>query len=389
MKILLLGNGFDLYHKLPTKYENFLHTTEFLKNNYDSSCDTIGKVFGDARLQENDRFIKDSYERYKTEYDKIQLEPTKIDKLVDMAKRNMWFSYLLQSFNKDLGWIDFEREIATVIEKLGIFINSGMTIFQVNTPTYDLKYQYILNCFDYFHEANDIVEMAKGFFRKVKNEYIIEKPLGSKNLELNKDKIIKELQTQLNELAEMLKLYLKCFIDNAVQEFKEQSVIQKHLDFDDADYVFTLNYTHVYENVYDAEEIAHIHGNTKTNIVLGINADKTDELYELNTDFISFKKYYQRVLYRTDFEYKKQIDGLRQYSNGVNSVDVYIVGHSLDITDEDIIRDIFGVATKIYIYYHDEKAIGTYIKNLVAIYGQKEFERLRTNKELEFVSLYD
>ena len=151
MKILLLGNGFDLYHKLPTKYENFLHTTEFLKNNYDSSCDTIGKVFGDARLQENDRFIKDSYERYKTEYDKIQLEPTKIDKLVDMAKRNMWFSYLLQSFNKDLGWIDFEREIATVIEQLGIFINSGMTIFQVNTPTYDLKHQYIRPvCLQYY-----------------------------------------------------------------------------------------------------------------------------------------------------------------------------------------------------------------------------------------------
>ena len=34
MNVFLLGNGFDLYHKLPTKYINFLNTVEFLRNYY-------------------------------------------------------------------------------------------------------------------------------------------------------------------------------------------------------------------------------------------------------------------------------------------------------------------------------------------------------------------
>ena len=30
MNVLFLGNGFDLFHKLPTKYINFLNTVDSL-----------------------------------------------------------------------------------------------------------------------------------------------------------------------------------------------------------------------------------------------------------------------------------------------------------------------------------------------------------------------
>ena len=58
MEILLLGNGFDLHHGLPTKYENFLHVIEFLINHYDRSIKTIGDVLGDERILAVDRYIK-------------------------------------------------------------------------------------------------------------------------------------------------------------------------------------------------------------------------------------------------------------------------------------------------------------------------------------------
>ena len=41
MNMLFLGNGFDLWHCLPTKYENFLHTVDFLQKNLDESIDTV------------------------------------------------------------------------------------------------------------------------------------------------------------------------------------------------------------------------------------------------------------------------------------------------------------------------------------------------------------
>lgn len=35
--ILLVGNGFDLYYKLPTKYADFLHVVKFLLKNRNNS----------------------------------------------------------------------------------------------------------------------------------------------------------------------------------------------------------------------------------------------------------------------------------------------------------------------------------------------------------------
>ena len=57
MNLLLLGNGFDLYHKLPTRYDNFLHTVDFLIQYYKPEMKTIADVFGDSRLQKEDSFI--------------------------------------------------------------------------------------------------------------------------------------------------------------------------------------------------------------------------------------------------------------------------------------------------------------------------------------------
>ena len=57
MRILLIGNGFDLHHWLPTKYENFLHTINFLKRYYTSDMKTVGSIMGNAELQKVDAWI--------------------------------------------------------------------------------------------------------------------------------------------------------------------------------------------------------------------------------------------------------------------------------------------------------------------------------------------
>ena len=74
MNILLLGNGFDLYHKLPTRYDNFLHTIDFLVKNYKPEMKTIADVFGDSRIQKEDAFIYECYLKHKEVYEKIALE---------------------------------------------------------------------------------------------------------------------------------------------------------------------------------------------------------------------------------------------------------------------------------------------------------------------------
>jgi len=69
------------------------------------------------------------------------------------------------------------------------------------------------------------------------------------------------------------------------------------------------------------------------------------------------------------------------------SRELEIIGHSLDITDKDIIVDMFQLATTIKIYCHNHSAIGSYIRNLIAIFGKNRFDSIRESKQLEFVLL--
>ena len=61
------------------------------------------------------------------------------------------------------------------------------------------------------------------------------------------------------------------------------------------------------------------------------------------------------------------------------------MGHSLDITDQDIIKELFETAENITILYHDESAEAGYIANLVKIFGMEKFNEMRYVKNLSFI----
>jgi hypothetical protein len=61
----------------------------------------------------------------------------------------------------------------------------------------------------------------------------------------------------------------------------------------------------------------------------------------------------------------------------------------LDITDKDIIIELFDHARAINVFYHDENAKKDYIDNLIKIFGKQKFDDLRRNKNLRFCSLND
>ena len=50
MKVLLLGNGFDLFHHFPTRYIDFLSVVNFLIENYNSNFKNVGQVLGNQQL---------------------------------------------------------------------------------------------------------------------------------------------------------------------------------------------------------------------------------------------------------------------------------------------------------------------------------------------------
>lgn len=102
MNILLLGNGFDLHHKFPTAYIDFLHTIQFLIDNYDESMDTVAKVFGDDILKSKCKNISDSFDEYEYFYNETLLDSIKIKSLIDKAKNNIWFQYFSTVIKKEI-----------------------------------------------------------------------------------------------------------------------------------------------------------------------------------------------------------------------------------------------------------------------------------------------
>lgn len=388
MDIFLLGNGFDLYHSFPTKYANFLHVVQFLTESFDRNNETVGSVLGDERLHKVDSYIKDCFLKHYDAYHKTYFSYSQIEYLIEKGQTNIWFKYLLKCFNKDLGWIDFEKEIATVIEAFEEFFTSCGTYFDISVCPDSMKARYIVSQFDFFFEKvkSTTSEITNSQMQKVKQEYTIENPLGSEIFEINEEKVISELYTALRELAEMLKTYLSVFVDEPSKKMREHKRTTKNTIYSNAQRIFTFNYTNTYEILYGFIDTAeHIHGNLDGEIVLGVNPNDCDELGYLDTSFIQFKKYYQRLFLKTDESYLKALAHHYRMKNYDNGITVNVVGHSLDITDEDIIKSLFDIARNINIYYHNESAVGSYIKNLVSMYGKSKFDEIRTSKNIKFI----
>ena len=139
--VLILGNGFDLAHKLPTKYDDFLEfariVTSLVPLEYSSSdgekdsiLDSI-KEWGNVSQKNKSRreiakILLNIYARRlgkekilkKCSHDWVLNEPTddRIIEFLDYLNNNIWYIFLsMRNSSKGIrgeNWIDFEREIS-------------------------------------------------------------------------------------------------------------------------------------------------------------------------------------------------------------------------------------------------------------------------------------
>ena len=376
-KILLIGNGFDLAHGLPTSYKDFLDFCKMVRELY--TYPIIDNEYNQKKLIDwnTDKTIKskllECYENRKNCFeDKITTQCKELDELYDCIKENVWINYFLER-EKYIGenWIDFESEISNVvqaIETLKSYIERDEDVLKIK----DTKQQTI----SYF------LKIAKKSLQDVFNLKRI-------------DSFIEDISIELDKLIRSLEIYI-CEFVNEIDIIKENDDIKTITP----DYVLSFNYSNTYERIYgQSKEVTYdyIHGkadiknNVDTcNLVLGIDEyledDKNDKL-----EFIAFKKFYQRIYKSTDSTYMKWVEQIKKYPE-VNH-NLFIFGHSLDKTDRDILKLLIcndNVTTKIYYYRknkNDKKELGKLIKNLVRIMGQDELisRTMGEHKTIEFI----
>ena len=352
MNILIIGNGFDLAHKLPTKYTDFL---DFLENvrilkeempqNLEQLSDKIDENLRQYLFNSNSSRldINSKHQNYITE-------------MYELSKDNLWITWFNQErkLNKTLGkyWIDFEAEISKVIQKI------ESTLLELSP---------IEECIDNYNELRFELNKYPIFNLFINKIYDIDK-----SDEINMERITEKLHNDLNKLIRCFEIYLEDFVKNI--DISQLSLDIYNLNVDK---ILTFNYTNTYQKLYYTDvDCDHIHGKAdinnnieSDNMVLGIDDYLNEDEKFTNTNFIEFKKYYQRLIKGTNCDYKKLIDEINQ-TKSFTKHNVYIFGHSLASTDRDVLLDfIENEKTIITIYYNNSNQYSDQICNLVHLIG--------------------
>lgn len=372
--LLVVGNGFDLYHGLPTRYTDFLSFIrnwsvfwESYKNELTSGSDDQLKI----RLSEYNEIIPDSmidfasyHGQYK--YDHLEFINSHID--------NSWIQYFMKKHMAGPNWIDFEGEIYDVLRLVEEYYTEFIPEmrFKNDAPIKQMKQetQLVLNSFKSRCSTRYV-----DFTRVV----ISRKNTEPDKLKKNKEAFLGAMKSELNDLIRCLDYYLLDFVSKIrIEKYSEQIAGLSRIN------LLNFNYTNTYSSVYGItrfNEHHRIHGDcSKENMVLGI----PDEAFPKMLDYIYFQKYFQRIQKRTGNYYKTWITAPDPRMRTLEDVPInaFFMGHSLAESDRGILREIFlnDYVNTITIYYHSQSAYEQQVINLVTMFG-KDYVIDQTSKE--------
>lgn len=361
MNILVIGNGFDIAHGLPTKYSDFL---DFIRKYYRSKNNI------DVSVQDEDDFAE--IVRLKNENPKLY------DEIETLTKDNAWYLHFDSIYESRItegkdGWIDFEREISNIIQIIdSIRCQIKKQIELGHNKTKLNKWQI---------EQLQLIVWGEVHldYTEVEFEMCAIQSLKSK------------LAQDLDRIIRCLEIYLAHCVH--LEKCAPLSIIKK-LDIHS---VLSFNYTDTYRLLYDdgtkTIKYHHIHGNAKLesdletcNMILGIDEYLNGSSKNTDNEFVEFKKFFQRIFKGTGNLYTEWLHTHQQLVDRFKDtphpivMNVYIFGHSLDNTDGDVLRNlILQENTNTTIFYHNRDALGKQIANLVSVVGEDELIR-RTNK---------
>lgn len=205
------------------------------------------------------------------------------------------------------------------------------------------------------------------------------------------EKLIDHILNQLNDFTKCFELYLFHFVNK--MDIKKISFIQKILSDDRDLKVINFNYTNTLSkyDFYRKDNVCHIHGeafsNDENNLVLGINETEQN----IDPMFTRFRKYFQRFeknashIYRSWITIYNLLNQSKQLPTNEASNTLHIVGHSLTLSDKNILYELITLPElKTIIYYHSDSSKINLMQNLAAILGYQKFTEYMESQKINF-----
>ena len=379
--LLIVGNGFDLYHGLPTRYTDFLKFISYWSifwDNYNGEAKAQVCTPFRVKLSEQNEIIEESMRDFAShqgyyKYEHLEFINSHID--------NLWIQYFLKKQLSSVNWIDFEGEIYNVLKLVEEYYSEFIPEMRKRN---DAPIKYI---------PGDMSTVINIFKKNCPEEYIdftqgiISRSDTEKDkLKNNKEMLLSTMKRELDDLIKCLDYYLLDFVSNIkVEQYSEQIKELSYIN------LLNFNYTYTYASVYGKNSLREhhrIHGDClEEDMVLGI----PDESFPSTLDYIYFQKYFQRIQKRTGNYYKSWITepNAREKSLEDVPINVFIMGHSLADSDKGILKEIFmnDFVCKITIFYHSQLAYEQQVINLVSMFGKDFVIEQTANDRIVFEKL--
>lgn len=375
-KMLIIGNGFDLYHGLPTRYTDFLFFAENWKifyDLYDSAKEDDGTF--EIPLSENGKLIELSLKTF-AEHGGYTIK--EIEYFNKSIPDNPWIEYFKKSNTMKDGWVDFEEEMFRALQKIEFFFEDYRPKRASNQPAIkDQKFSSVFSAVSMFGKKGN------GFNERLITGTVSDRDISPESLSEQKNIVLTSMKENMNVLNQCLRIYLAEFVSRIkISKFSEQ--IKKIGQCN----VLNFNYTYTFQHVYDQREGGEnhaIHGELKeNNLVLGI----ADDSFPNTRDYLYFTKYFQRLQKRTGSYYGEWIN-YKSTSSEDLPLEIHIVGHSLGQSDKEILTMIFRSKNvgKITVYYHNQTSYEALIMNMVDLIGREDLINENLSGRIEFVKL--
>ena len=309
MNILIVGNGFDISHYLPTKYDHFMDVMGAIEKKntgskvHDLTIHSVSKWMEmlekmskekdlpDYSMKFDELFseIRESYfiEKTKKYYltEQIKLESKDVLKLQYRLELNCWYQYFKKHVEEIQTWIDFEQKIESALtlvlkilnkinlkfEKYGKIDTAVRFLTKTNSNNEDetiyiheldidllikLGLLSVNNNYGRVQNSNfgNIPDRRKGFIND--NWFHVKEKIEHG---FSSEKYMSFLNNQLDDFIEIFNLYLKLIINDLKPRKKIEIFVKSNSLFDNSknewvcpNKIYSFNYTNTYQRIHDS-----------------------------------------------------------------------------------------------------------------------------------------
>ncbi|NRT13120.1 AbiH family protein [Flavobacterium sp. 14A] len=365
-RLVIIGNGFDLAHGLPTSYKDFIEdywktVSENLYLNYKyedhlfaCNIQSLTSKFKSGLLKESD--LKD--------LNSIKKLIVKYQSHTTYRFNNTFFSVI----NDIVGiekWVDIEDLYYSQLKKIVRSATKDRLDSRLGWQKEQKKLVKVLN--NDFDQLKLLLE--KYLIERIEEGFVFSKDRAIQFLDIFKNDSYEDgaLNKFLDELSGKGQKYIKDILNGIEYKFDtsqnscENDPVKQQLFMDtcflDFNYTSTVS-EYVNELGKDYYKVNQIHGNLR-NIQNPINFGFGDEM----------DKFYQEIEEKNDNEYLHNIKSFQylhtsNYKNLLELIDnipfqVYIMGHSCGLSDRTLLNTVFEHENccSIKVFYYEQKDV--------------------------------